>query len=56
MAPLLVAPVDTLTQGLLLKYKPLNLDVLPLYVVLMGVFAPVLWLMLRHRNWVMPDR
>ena len=53
VAPLLVAPVDTLTQGLVLKYKPLNLDVLPLYVVLMGVFPPVLWLMLRHRNWVM---
>jgi hypothetical protein len=53
VAPLLVAPVDTLAQGLMLKYKPLNLDVLPLYVVLMGAFAPVLWLMLRHRNWVM---
>ena len=53
VAPLLVAPVDTLTQGLVLKYKPVNLDVLPLYVVLMGVFPPVLWLMLRHRNWVM---
>lgn len=53
VAPLLVAPVETLTQGLMLKYKPLNLDVLPLYVVLMGVFAPVLWLMLRHGNWVM---
>lgn len=53
VAPLLVAPVETLTQGLLLKYKPLNLDVLPLYVVLMGAFPPVLWLMLRHRNWVM---
>ena len=53
VAPLLVAPVDTLTQGLMLKYKPLNLDVLPLYVVLMGFFPPVLWLMLRHRNWVM---
>src|SRR5206468_6530333 len=39
--------------GLLLRYKPLNLDVLPLYVVLMGTFPPVLWLMLRHRNWVM---
>lgn len=53
VTPLLVAPIDSLTQGLLLKYKPLNLDVLPLYVVLMGVFPPVLWLMLRHRNRVM---
>ena len=52
-APLLNAPVETITQGLLLRYKPVNLDVLPLYVVLMGAFPPVLWLMLRHRNWVM---
>jgi hypothetical protein len=36
VAPLLNAPVETITQGLLLQYKPLNLDVLPLYVVLMG--------------------
>src|SRR6266496_6022702 len=53
VAPLLNAPVETVTQGLLLRYKPLNLDVLPLYVVLMGAFPPVLWLMLRHRNAVM---
>src|SRR4051812_29458341 len=53
VAPLLNAPVETITQGLLLRYKPLNLDVLPLYVVLMGAFPPVLWLMLRYRNWVM---
>ena len=53
VAPLLSAPVETITQGLLLRYKPLNLDVLPLYVILMGAFAPVLWLMLRRRNWVL---
>ena len=53
VGPLLNAPVETITQGLLLRYKPLNLDVLPLYVVLMGAFPPVLWLMLRHRNWGM---
>ena len=52
-APLMNAPVETITQGLLLRYKPLNLDVLPLYVVVMGAFPPVLWLMLRYRNWVM---
>ena len=53
VAPLLAAPVETITQGLLLRYKPLNLDVLPLYVVLMGAFPPVLWLMLRRPNWGM---
>ena len=29
---------ETLRQGLLLKFKPVNLDVLPLYIVLMGLF------------------
>jgi hypothetical protein len=53
VAPLLNAPVETITQGLLLRYKPLNLDVLPLYVILMGAFPPLLWLMLRHPNWGM---
>ena len=52
-APLIQAPVETLAQGLTLKYKPVNLDVLPLYVVLMGVFPPILWLMIRYRNGVM---
>jgi hypothetical protein len=40
--------IETLRQGLLLKFKPVNLDVLPLYIVLMGLFPPVLWLMLRQ--------
>ena len=38
---------ETLRQGLFLRFKPLNLDVLPLYIVLMGLFPPVLWFMLR---------
>ena len=41
-------PMLTLMQGLLLKFKPLNLDVLPLYIVLMAAFPLVLWLMLRR--------
>jgi hypothetical protein len=44
---------ETLRQGLLLKFKPVNLDVLPLYIVLMGLFPPVLWIMLRQPNWTM---
>lgn len=44
---------DTLAQGLLLKFKPVNLDVLPLYIVLMGLFPPVLWLMLRQPDLTM---
>lgn len=53
VASLLNAPVETLTHGGLLRYKPLNLDVLPLYVVLMSAFPPMLWLMLRYANWSM---
>ena len=34
-------------QALVLKYKPVNLDVLPLYILLLGTCAPVLWLMVR---------
>jgi hypothetical protein len=40
-------PIETLYEGLILKFKPVNLDVLPLYIVLMTVFPPVLWAMLR---------
>lgn len=47
VAGLIEQPVATLTQGLLLKFKPLNLDVLPLYIVLMAGFAPLLMLMMR---------
>jgi len=44
---------ETLRQGLFLKFNPVNLDVLPLYIVLMGLFPPVLWIMLRQPNWTM---
>lgn len=44
---------ETLRQGLLLKFKPVNLDVLPLYIVLMGLFPPVLWIMLRQPDLTM---
>lgn len=47
VAGLIGQPVATLTQGLLLKFKPLNLDVLPLYIVLMAGFPPLLILMMR---------
>jgi hypothetical protein len=53
VARLMEFPVETLAAGLILEFKPLNLDVLPLYIVLMGLFPPVLWLMIRHRNWAM---
>jgi hypothetical protein len=46
-------PLEILSRGLLLQFKPLNLDVLPLYIVLMAAFPPVLWLMLRKPDLVM---
>ena len=49
VAGLVDQATETLRQGLLLKFKPVNLDVLPLYIVLMGFFPPVLWMqMLRQ--------
>jgi hypothetical protein len=40
-------PDVTLVQALLLKFKPANMDVLPLYIVLLAGFPPLLWLLLR---------
>ena len=40
-------PDVTIMQALLLKFKPVNMDVLPLYIVLLLWFAPMLWLLLR---------
>lgn len=44
---------DTLGAGLLLRFKPVNLDVLPLYITLMAFFPPVLWMMLRQPDLTM---
>jgi hypothetical protein len=38
-------PDVTLIQALLLKFKPVNMDVLPLYIVLLVGFPPILWLL-----------
>lgn len=47
VARLMDDPVGILTHGLALDFKPLNLDVLPLYIVLMAGFPPLLWAMMR---------
>ena len=44
------APAATIYEGLLLRFKPVNMDVLPLYIVLMLLFPPILWVMLRRPN------
>lgn len=41
-------PEITIIQALLLKFKPVNMDVLPLYIVLLLFFPLVLWLLLRN--------
>jgi hypothetical protein len=40
-------PDVTLVQAMLLKFKPANMDVLPLYIVLLAGFPPMLWLLVR---------
>jgi hypothetical protein len=43
-------PDVTVLQAMLLKFKPVNMDVLPLYIVLLLGFAPALWMLLRAPN------
>ena len=38
-------PDVTIVQALLLKFKPANMDVLPLYIILLLLFPPTLWLL-----------
>lgn len=46
-------PIETLREGLILNFRPLNLDILPLYIVLMVLFPPVLWIMIRKPDLTM---
>jgi hypothetical protein len=43
-------PDVTLMQALLLKFKPVNMDVLPLYIVLLLGFPPILWLLQKQNT------
>jgi hypothetical protein len=43
-------PDVTIIQALLLKFKPANMDVLPLYIVLLVMFPAVLWLLIRNAS------
>jgi hypothetical protein len=40
-------PDQTIVQALLLKFKPVNMDVLPLYIILLLLFPMALWLLRR---------
>jgi hypothetical protein len=43
-------PDVTIIQALLLKFRPVNMDVLPLYIVLMMFLPLILWLMRRKAD------
>ena len=43
-------PDVTIVQALLLRFRPVNMDVLPLYIVLMVFFPPVLWLLRKQAD------
>jgi hypothetical protein len=47
---LLEHPGATLAHAAILKYRPVNTDVLPIFVVYHLLFAPLLWLLLRVPN------
>jgi len=46
-------PDVTIFQALLLKFKPVNMDVLPLYILLLAWFPPMLWLLLRAPSFAL---
>ncbi len=43
-------PDVTIFEALILKFKPVNMDVLPLYIVLLLWFPPMLFVLLRRPN------
>jgi len=40
-------------QALTLRYKPVNLDVLPLYIALIAASPLILWCLVRRPNWTL---
>lgn len=46
-------PHIVLVQALLLKFRPVNMDVLPLYIVLLLAFPAVLWALRRWPNGIL---
>src|SRR6266478_1162698 len=50
VAVFLNTPFPEFVQALALRYRPVNLDVLPLYILLLAAFAPALWLIVRKPN------
>jgi hypothetical protein len=50
MRILLEHPGATLAHAAILQYRPVNADILPIFVVYHVLFAPLLWLLLRVPN------
>ncbi|MGE0151336.1 MAG: OpgC family protein [Reyranellaceae bacterium] len=46
-------PVVVLIEALQLKFRPVNMDVLPLYIVLLLALPPMLWLLRRRPLWLL---
>lgn len=46
-------PHVVIAQALLLKFRPVNMDVLPLYVVLLAAMPAILWGLRRRAAWVL---
>jgi hypothetical protein len=46
-------PDVTIVQALLLRFRPVNMDVLPLYIVLMFFLPAILWMMQRRPDWTL---
>src|SRR6202045_3247096 len=49
----LLHPDILIGQALTLRYKPVNLDVLPLYITLIATAPFVLWCLVRRPNWAL---
>jgi len=49
----LLHPDILIGQALTLRYKPVNLDVLPLYITLIATAPFVLWCLVRRPNWTL---
>jgi hypothetical protein len=50
LADFLHQPGFLFIQVLLLRFKPVNMDVLPMYIAVLIAFAPMLWLLLRRSH------
>jgi hypothetical protein len=53
VAQFLQRPDIMIWEALTLRYKPVNLDVLPLYIVLVLAAPALLWCLLRRPNWTL---